>query len=204
MIMFRFLLTFVFCCVSLLGSAQSISDFFKQFPYKQPGTQFKDLPNNRLYASNSDNFINIENIADMTTEQSFIAFTKADGSKIFGYRYYENGGTEYESVYSTRFYKQEKGKWVEVPEVLLLLGYDTFWGTNTPLPPKEYLHKFVIDYLLPRSGNTMLVRLRVQPIFPEDNLDKVKLQQYAKSFRYGQIQLIWNPQKGIFELGKKL
>jgi hypothetical protein len=185
-------------------TAQNISDLFKQFPYKQPGTQFKDLPNNRLYASNSDAFINIENISDMTTEQSFIAFTKADGSKIYGYRYYENGGKEYESVFSTRFYKEQKGKWTELPDILLLLGYDTFWGSTKPMPPKEYLHKLAIDYVLPRNGNVMVVRLRPQPIFPEDNLDKVKLQQYAKEFRYTQIQLIWNAQKGVFELGKKL
>lgn len=184
--------------------AQNISDLFKQFPYKQPGTLFKDLPNNRLYADNRNNFINIENISDMTTEQSFIAFTKKDGSKIYGYRYFENGGREYESVYVTRFYKFENGKWQEVPQILLLLGYDTFWGNMTPLPPRDYLHKFVIDYNLPRNGNVMLVRLRQQPLLPEDNLDKNLLQQYAKQFRYGQIQLIWNPEKGVFELGKKL
>lgn len=74
----------------------------------------------------------------------------------------------------------------------------------TPMPPKEYLHKFVIDYYLPRNGNTMYVRLRQQPILPEDNLDKKLLQQYAQQFKYKQIQLIWNPEKGSFELGKKL
>lgn len=186
------------------GKAQGISDLFKQFPYKQPGTLFKDLPNNRVYADNRSGYVNIENISDMTTEQSFATFIRKDGIKIYGYRYYENGGREYESVYVTRFYKFEDGKWKEVPQILLLLGYDTFWGNMTPLPPKEYLHKFVIDYELPRSGNVMLVRLRQQHIVAEDNLDKNLLQQYAKQFRYKQIQLIWNQEKGMFELGKKL
>lgn len=184
--------------------AQNIVDLFKIFPYKQPGTLFKDLPNNRVYADNRSGYVNIENISDMTTEQSFAVFTKKDGSKIYGYRYYENGGAEYESIYITRFYKFEEGKWQEVSEVLLLLGYDTFWGNTTPMPAKEYLHKFVIDYELPRSGNVMLVRLRQQRIFPEDKLDKALLQQYAKQFLHKQIQLIWNAEKGMFELGKKL
>jgi len=190
--------------ITSLGYCQSISDLFKQFPYKQPGTLFKDLPNNRLYADNRNEFISIENISDMTTEQSFIAFAKKDGSKIYGYRYYENGGKDYESIYVTRFYKIENGHWKEIPQILLLLGYDTFWGNMTPLPPKEYLHKFVIDYELPRSGNVMFVKLHLQPILPEDNLNKKLLQQYAQQFKYKQIQLIWNPEKGSFELGKKL
>ena len=190
--------------ITSLAYCQGISDLFKQFPYKQPGTLFKDLPNNRFYADNRNEFINIENISDMTTEQSFIAFAKKDGSKIYGYRYFENGGKDYESIYITRFYKVENGIWKEVPQILLLLGYDTFWGNITPMPPKEYLHKFVIDYYLPRNGNIMYVRLRQQPILPEDNLDKKLLQQYAQQFKYKQIQLIWNPEKGSFELGKKL
>lgn len=190
--------------ITSLGYCQSISDLFKQFPYKQPGTLFKDLPNNRFYADNRNEFISIENISDMTTEQSFIAFSKKDGSKVYGYRYFENGGKDYETIYVTRFYKLENGTWKEVPQILLLLGYDAFWGNMTPMPPREYLHKFVIDYYLPRSGNTIYVRLCQQPILPEDNLDKKLLQQYAQQFKYKQIQLIWNPEKGSFELGKKL
>ncbi|MDX1905340.1 MAG: hypothetical protein SFU27_14430 [Thermonemataceae bacterium] len=196
-----FIIFFMFACVA---KSQDILTYFKDFPYKQPTTILRDMPNNRLLVDNKHHFLNVENISDMVYEQSFTYFEKANSEKVFAYRYYEHGGKDFESVYQTDFYALEKNKWISLP-INKTINYKEFWADEQKeMPPVNYLEKIAIDIVLQTHKHKIIhVYLRKQPLTKEDALDNTLLDKYYKSFKYKQIHLKWNAEMGSFEIEKK-
>jgi hypothetical protein len=175
---------------------QTIREWYDRFPYKHKDFDTPPLCADSVLTDTKNAFLYIEcREYGVPAENTFTYFVKEDKTKVFAYRYYNDGGDgNPESL--TRFYTFSNGTWTDVTrQVLPAIGFADFWDKTKPLPAAKY-QRVIYDYVLPRFGTTMVVKIHAESTV--DNFIAADYYDVLLPALKRSVQLVWNRELGKF------
>lgn len=178
------------------GHAQTIREWYDRFPHKHEDFSSTPVCADSVLTDIKNAFLFIECRAyGVPVENTFTYFVKADKSKVFAYRYYNDGGAgSPESL--TRFFTFSNGLWTDVTQqVLPAVGFSDFWDKTKPLPAVKY-QRVIFEYVLPRFGTTMVVKIHAESTV--DNFIEADYYDVLSPALKRTVQLVWNRELGKF------
>ncbi|MBX2960964.1 MAG: hypothetical protein KF687_00550 [Cyclobacteriaceae bacterium] len=189
--------TFILANLMILTlQAQTIREWYDRFPHKHQ--DFINVPDcaDSVLTDTKNAFLFIKCWEyGVPVENTFTYFVKADKSKVFAYRYFNDGGAgSPESL--TRFYTFSNGTWTDVTkQVLPAVGFSDFWDKTKPLPAANY-QRVIYEYVLPRFGTTIVVKVHTESTV--DNFIAADYYDVLAPVLKRTVQLVWNRELGKF------
>ena len=182
---------------------KSISKIYTLFPFQPEGFSLSDK-NLKVKEDAGNAFLELEQSDEMSPPKLvyFTYFTDNSEKKTFGYQYFAQG-TVGASDHEIQFYRVEGKKWRNITdEICPQLSFKDFWDSTNEMPSLKIRNHFQLKYQLPQVGTSILVTLEEQPLV-DSGIDFEEFEKVKKQIRYKTIELKWNMEKGVFELGKK-
>ncbi len=182
---------------------KSISNIYALFPFQPEGFSLSDK-NLKVREDAANAFLELEQSDEMSppTFVYFTYFTDNSQNKTFGYQYFAQG-TVGANDHDTQFFRVEGKTWKNVTdEVCPLLSFKDFWGNDAEMPSLKVRNYFQIKYQLPQTGTQILATLEEIPLV-DAGIEPEQFEKALKQIRYKIIELDWNMDKGVFEIGKK-
>lgn len=182
---------------------KSISNIYALFPFQPEGFSLSDK-NLKVREDATNAFLELEQSNEMSPP-IFVYFTYFSDNlqnKTFGYQYFAQG-TVGASDHDTQFYRVEGKTWKNVTdEICPFLSFKDFWGNDAEMPSLKIRNHFQIKYQLPQAGTQVLATLEQIPLV-DAGIEPEQYEKALKQIRYKTIELKWNMDKGVFEIGKK-
>ncbi len=182
---------------------KSISNIYALFPFQPEGFSLSDK-NLKVKEDAANGFLELEQSGEMSPPKFvyFTYFTDNSQNKTFGYQYFAQG-TVGASDHNTQFFRVEGKTWKNVTdEICPLLSFKDFWGNDAEIPALKIRNHFQIKYQLPQAGTQVLATLEEIPLI-DAGIEPEQFEKVLKQIRYKTIELNWNMDKGVFEIGKK-
>jgi hypothetical protein len=162
----------------------------------------------KVVRDDKNGYLQAKTEGEYTTEVStFVMWVTADKSRLFGFA--EDSLGYMGDSYKASFWTYGDGKWTETKNATPSISLKDFWGEGQPLPEKKYQH-IRLQYVLPRRGTTLLVRL--QAYNEPDNAQALgeagfNDEEYGEALdkrKYDAIELAWDAKTGTFSKGRQI
>jgi hypothetical protein len=186
-----------------IADKKRMSEIYDIFPFQEEGFSLSER-DIKVKEDEDNAFLEIEKSDEMSPPKTvyFTYFVDNSQNKTFGHQYYAMG-TVGDSDYNTEFYRIEGKMWKNVTdEICPTLSFKDFWDSSEELPPLKIFNRFAIKYQLPQNGTTVVATLEEQSLVDAD-IDLKAFERYKRKITYRKIDLKWNMDKGVFEIGKK-
>lgn len=194
--------------------AQTVREWFGMAPCGR-GVSLQPASRHQVLVDERNGYIRVSDLeaGEVGMETTFAVFRKADGARIFACHMVEvsDDGTGMH----LEFYELRGGRMVAITRPLVpRLRLADFLAPGTR-PPTGRLGAVMLHYFLPRVGTT----IRVEPEAftgdeafmdtsrPSGFVSPEEIDRYRRTVenrRYRAIELLWNRDRGVFTLGRKI